>query len=172
MSASTHYVLAHVLLRQLAFALPPQLFAALASDERAVFFGDLIEDAERLLANEENAETGNLAPESLKVTFGSIDQRPIAVIEFPPPANPAEAYYVGVLVDRTFPDGQLRIPELEGAPVRYVTLEKTVDHPESPPSMLCSWTAEGAHVNHGSGGEPTWDSFIEGLRRLSRKKVG
>jgi hypothetical protein len=96
--------------------------------------------------------------------FAVDDVGPMAVITFPAPACPPEAYFAAAvcLVDGDGVSGQK-------ATVRYLTLERTVETPESAgtePTVMGEWTAEGTHINYGAGPRPTRDAFIEAVRSL------
>lgn len=76
------------------------------------------------------------------------------VIMMPLPQGMTEAYFVGLFFR---PEGETLIP-------RVFTLEKTMSYlpttTETPMTVLCEWTATGAHRNTGKGMAPELETFL------------
>lgn len=80
----------------------------------------------------------------------------VHVYTMPQPVNPTEAHLIAIV----HKDSE---PHNHGQPspsTRYYTLEKTIG---DVPPVMCSWDAEGAHANYGSGPEPTVEAFTEAV---------
>lgn len=156
-----HYQFAHRTLPKLVFENPATVFAAIvehnAEPLRALW---------RWIGERLEPSTARIEPEGLAGQVLSLDDIAIvALITLPPPQGLAEAYFVAAVY--------LHRPgePPETATVHYFTLELTSSF-STPPiqgpgaTMLCSWTAEGAHVNHGMGPAPTPEGFIQAVRAL------
>jgi hypothetical protein len=159
-----HYLLAHVILRQIALSNPLQYLALMASPRAAEFLkdihADVVEDCRR------NGETVDFSPDELKIHCVRLGDFPCAVIEMPPPAATPEAYFTALVVYISTADDLSADPQ--PVPARYFTLEKGMSFGNSqmvtPRTVLCEWTST-AHSNFGDGPEPTLEAFMKSLPR-------
>jgi hypothetical protein len=151
-----HYVFAHYALREVAFSEPIRIFNLLASDHRTAFFDDLLASiAERFPDSAPAGFTGA----DIQFHGMLIADRPCALLQMPPPSEPAEALWIA-LVSRLTPDQFSTAPV--GNPedlLDYYTLELPVEVSATRPSVFCSWSRE-AHANFGNGPIPDLQHFV------------
>lgn len=145
-----HYQFAHAALRSVAFAHPLQLMALLASPEAKDAFGTLLEQVA-----ENCKDCGELADfdaGQIVVHHRRAAGHPCAVVAMPEPRATGEAYYAApVLLMRGGPDD---------VDLRYFTLEYSAAHDAEASTVLGEWQADGTHVNHGPGPEPSLEPFL------------
>ncbi|MEZ4454457.1 MAG: hypothetical protein R3B09_33710 [Nannocystaceae bacterium] len=137
------YLFAHRALCQELFANPPRILAILQGPDGGRYLGDLWRHCGRFVAPGTATEPPPLQPEVAR-----IGDRLVTHVRMPPPREPTEAHAV-VLVAGLRPDAV----DLSGLTTcRYYTLEHAIDiHRDAPMTMLCEWTVEGVHRNHGAG---------------------
>src|SRR6476660_4269749 len=137
-----HYHFAHVAMRAFAFAEPDITVFSLADAKgsqrligavlsQVAEFYELDEQQVRALAR------------GFTVTVRRADDLPIYVISMPAPQNATDCYFVGIV-------------SLHDGGVEYFTLERSI----MDGTMICGWSADGAHLNYGSGPNPDVDAFV------------
>lgn len=86
----------------------------------------------------------------------------IYLITLPKPIKITEAYYIAIIYrpERLAPIKQ------EGI-TRYITLELTGG--DGNDAVLCEWTADDCHINHGKKLQPTAESFVHAIFDLIAK---
>ena len=73
------------------------------------------------------------------------------IIAMPRPQAPAECFFVAIV--------------REGAGVGYYTLELSFGGA----TMMCGWSAEGAHNNYGPGPKPELNDFVAAVEALQAR---
>jgi len=83
------------------------------------------------------------------------------IIFMPPPREMTEAHFVGAF--SRFADADN--PSLDDlAWFRLFTLEHSIDPTTNAQlTMLCEWTPDGTHLNHGAGPPPVEQAFVEAV---------
>jgi hypothetical protein len=131
------------------FQNPPALLRTLSREKEALlkelwdFVGDKVVERDR--------EAGRRLSSGLALTLRETSSgRSILVVTLPPPQEPPEAYFVGLILE----------------PPRYITLERGTNLAGGTRTVLCEWT-ERIHANMGDGPEPTIESFVHALGSLA-----
>jgi hypothetical protein len=83
------------------------------------------------------------------------------VLVMPPPEFATDTHFIAIVTEDDAPTE----PEGPAPPVRYFTLEASL----VPEPMLCEWTADGRHLNHGSQPAPDFETFAAEV--LSRARL-
>ena len=155
-----HYVLAHVALKQMAFANPYGFFAVMASPQRQKFLDDLWR---QVCENCDQEGVSRISPRDITIHTTKIGEFPTLLIEMPQPYFMTEAYMVCVVLK--IPLGDL--PQQPADPeIRYFTLDKGLrfetgsDRPPADRTVLCAWDGE-THINYGDGPAATPAAFLE-----------
>lgn len=157
--SSQHYVFAHRELPGLAFADPTRMLGILQGPDGLRFCSRAWERAgeqvhPQLRSSGEGlfVRCGKVAPDVL-----------LATIALPPPRESPEAWFVG-LVAQLPPDATTLDAVKQ---VRVITLEESHDYQRDVRcTMLCEWTADGTHHNHGDGPEAEEGAFVGAVLRL------
>ena len=155
-----HYIFAHKLVPFLFFQDSVSFVGTLAQEGNALL-GRLWVEAARL------ASTG--APDSPAdaIDFSYIPAHEVrnlagdatlVVLVPPAPIAAREAYFIGLLLPSPF-----ETSEVTG---KVYTLELSEDHHRKIGTMLCGWTAEGAHVNYFSCPPPVLEEFVAAVNDL------
>ena len=139
MSRTHHYQYAHRLLPKLAHEMGERLvdMAQQGSLDRPLLgswndFGQQLDEPDRV------------APDGLAGTYHEVGGHRIALVTFPAPQEPPEAYFAAITTGG-----------------RYLVLEYGIDIVRDEPyTVMCEWTAEGSHLNGGPGPRPTADAFL------------
>lgn len=153
-----HYHLVHYVLRMVAFTQPVDCLGHLASEGAEEFVEHLWDMTVECCPDDAGAP--DFAPADIDVHIARIGEYPCAVVEMPPPRKMTEAYFAGLLIPvelDELADGRTEVP------LRYFTLEYTVDERDAASTVLCEWTADGDHLNGGSGPEPTLGAFLQAI---------
>jgi hypothetical protein len=110
------------------------------------------------------AESERMPATALGCQIRKLDQETTAgLIILPLPEETTEAYFVAVV----YRPVKRRLFKKQDALVRYITLEYGWNYiPDEPRTVLCEWTAKGAHGNMGDGPEPTLNAFFEAVMEL------
>lgn len=155
-----HYTLAHQALRSIALEEPLAFLGILASPDAQRFLADLMQSvSEHCKAHEPQPD---FSVQELVVHRMRLGRYPCAVIEMPPPRAITEAFFVAAVL---LADPSEGMPPQE-VTLRYFTLEKGMTLEGPPRTVLCEWTAEGSHVNYGTGPEPRLEAFAEAVERM------
>jgi hypothetical protein len=156
-----HYLFAHYALRSVAFNDPVFYLGVLASPERREFLTNL------LRTTAEHLRPGDPPPDftvdDLKVHAVRAGGYPCAVVEMPVPRAMTEAYFTAAVL---LVDPAEEAPDLANAPVRYFTLERSIDLDGNAFAMMCEWTRGGTHSNFGGGPPPRLDDFVRAIEHL------
>ncbi len=89
-----HYVIAHQMLRKVAFSEPVRIFGSLGSVERIAFLNSLISDMQLHMPD---AGRCSFRGADIKFTACMIHGRACAILEMPPAQNPVEAYFIALV---------------------------------------------------------------------------
>lgn len=165
--ASQAYVFAHQAIPHEALREPSRFLGILGGPDGERYLSDLWQHAGGF------ADPATLRPpEGLHHSVSFTGNGVIALVWPPAPAEVPEAHIVGVFAKLADPyAATLR----DLAWVRVFTLEQGHDNVRDEPlNMLCEWTAEGTHRNHGKGPmstdeRPFVDAVYDLLRREPRK---
>lgn len=152
-----HYVFAHVALRQFAFGSPYMCLGALASPQAQRIIQELLESVADYCQAEGQEMT--LAPEQFRTHALKAKKSPCLIVEMPPPRAIPEAYMVGIVIKPSAGDTAAALADTE---VRYFTLE----FGEGEGTVLCEWTHDSRHLNHGAGPVPKVDKFLKAIADL------
>lgn len=152
------YVMAHYALRALALADPLRFLALVGSPEAGRFVEALLKDVAEKCGRPTSYEAGDVQIHTLRV-----HDYPCAVIEFPAPREPAEAFMVAVVAPVDV-DGEPLADTLK-VTGRYFTLEKGVTFTKEPRTVLAEWTDE-SHINYGDGPAARVVPFVAAIEKL------
>jgi hypothetical protein len=154
-----HYRVAYWLLPSLFFHNTEATLAALSQHDA----NERLRGLWTLHSNELRASAADVEPTGLTVELFSLsDSSLIVVISMPAPECPLEAYFGAALCSLMSDEARDRT-----LVVRYFTLERTVESSGTSLTVMGEWTADGAHINHGSGPSPSRESFIDAVRAIS-----
>ena len=154
-----HYVLAHFALRKFCQDDPLWFFGVMGSPQRDDFLDDVWRQVRENCDSEGSA---SFDISDVGITTLRIKGYPGILVNMPPPADTAEAYFAGILLKiDTNTDTHPENPE-----VAYITLEKGNNPYEAERTVLCGWTTDGTHVNYGDGPTPTQEAFIEAIEKM------
>jgi hypothetical protein len=149
-----HYIFAHKLVPYLFFQDSGGFVGTLAHQGNALL-GPLWVEAARL------ARTGAPDTPADAIDFPYIPAHEVrnlagdatlVVLVLPTPIAANEAHFVGLLLPSPF--------DSDEATAKVYTLEHSEDHHRKIGTMLCGWTAEGAHVNYASCPPPVLEAFV------------
>jgi hypothetical protein len=159
-----HYTFAHLALRQVAFDEPLTCLGVLASPQAREFLADLwgsvCEHCARM------GEKPDFTADDIRVHTLRAGGYPCAVLEMPAPRGVTEVHYAALLL--LVDTSREEAPAPEDVRLRYVTLEKGWS--DGPPvTVLCEWTKDGTHRNHGSGPPAELGAFLEAVAGLANK---
>lgn len=148
---SAHYNFAHYALREIAFARPLTFFAELASDDAPSFLAAVF----KMVAEDcaEQGEPPDFTVQDLQVHTGRIVNRPLVVVQLPPPRAATEAYFIGAVMQADVEHSE--VPQ--NPDIRYFTLEQTLGGG----ALLCEWTTN-SHSQLGPC-EATREDFVRGI---------
>lgn len=154
-----HYALGHIALRQICKANPLGFFGAMASEDRGLFCKEVWDSVCKHCA-----PTGKPAFDitDVKISTMRLADYPTVLIRMPPPANIAEAHMVAIV---------LKIPrdaqtQPDNAEFAYFTLEKGADEDGTERTVLCSWSMDDTHSNHGDGPPVDKDAFLAAVEKM------
>jgi hypothetical protein len=153
-----HYFLAKVALRVAFFRNPLAVFASLDSNLRQQSLEGLWEIVSQ---NCDSLGPARFGIDDLAITSLPIKGFPTLLIQMPEPTEVAEAYFVAMVLLTPISALSPAKPS-EGA---YYLLERA-DPSAGCPTMVCGYTADGAHLNYGPGPKPTQAKFIRVLERM------
>lgn len=152
-----HYVFAHIMLRQLAEQHGTKLLALFSDDDKAMAMLRQVWTETHRACVDHAAERGDAPPEALpatnlNITRGRAANRPAAVVELPTPEFATECYAVAIVGKFRLDQDRDELPS-DDPGVYYFTLERGVRFKDDDPvrSVLCEWTENGTHANHGDG---------------------
>lgn len=147
-----HYCMAHLVLREYAFAQPSRLIEALQLDDGALM--DELWQAARGQAMRMGpvADHWNGAEEVFGYPLGD-SWKEGAIIMLPQPRGPTECFFVAVKLQ----------------PLRYLTLE-LAENQGRWFTMFCEWQRgrEWSHLNYGEGPAPRLADFAARVQSISR----
>lgn len=153
-----HYVLAHVALRKICESDPLAFFGVMASPQRDDFLADAWRKVCKIC-------DGNGKPSfsinDVTVNPCGIKEFPCLLITMPPPANVADAHFVGIVLKLTLD----QTPPTTPPEILYVTLEKGVDQDGSPRTVLCRWEGD-THSNYGDGPPVDLHQFAAAIENM------
>lgn len=155
---SVHYLLAHRVLPAVFHSQPFKTMAGLGSPDSQGFLQFALSLASR--------DGHSPFPVSdLQVHRARVHHCPAAILEMPPPREPAEAYFVAMVVP--MPGSGAEAADGSVVTTRYITLERTTQLPgvAEQESVLGEWTTDG-HANFGEGGPPTVENFLRQIEKL------
>ena len=136
-----HYVMAHIVLRQVVMATPATAAGFLKMMEDPKLADSALQKL-FVMATRTVKEKGEDTPlQKPKFTVRSFAAGGVkaVVVEMPTARAMSEAHFVA-------------FASKDGGPVRYLTLELSLDFMTNQlGTMLCEWTGEGTHANFGSG---------------------
>jgi hypothetical protein len=153
-----HYSFAHLALRQAAFDHPPACLGLLASLEASGFLADLWQQVDEHCRS--RGETSTINPAEFIVHKLCLGDYPCAIVEMPEPWFVTGAHFIALILH--VPLDQID-PQDRDAPLLYFTLERGASLDGVERTVLCSWTNDGMHCNHGSGPEPSLKAFVQYL---------
>jgi hypothetical protein len=158
--SSQIYLFAHQALPVQTFADPSRMLSILAGPEGQRFLDDAWQIAGRHCDPDKRVQDA-----SPSYTFSPTGTSGVvAVVKPPEPQEPGEAHFIAILGRFE----QAENPDLAKLRwVRLFTLERAI-HPvnETECTMLCEWTAEGAHKNYGDGPPADEELFVEAVLDL------
>ena len=155
-----HYLFAHGVLPTLFYHDPIQ-FVAICNLAGGTFVADTWKQTGIDYVKE---PAQRLRPVGLQAT--PIETPPVlgTLIVLPDPERVAEAHMVlavGTLKKRRFRQPILHKP-------KFFTLEYGLDDGGDRITVLCSWSKDQAHSNHGDGPPPTREAFVQACRDIMR----
>jgi hypothetical protein len=171
-----HYAFAHLALRELLFREPLRWVGVLYGPDAEKFLAELWRAVTRQCRAA--GQTANLGAEGMRIYQLGLEPCPIVAVQMPPARAATEAHFIGlVLLPPDDDDTRDTSPGEEAADERkprllYYTLEKAARSGAEDRTTLCSWTAQGSHLNHGEGPPADLESFGMVLRRLARQRTG
>ena len=157
----SHYIFAHVALRQFAFNSPYMCVGALGSAEAKRFLGELLEAVEEYCRDE--GDVLELEVDQIKPHSRRAGKLACLVIQMPPPRAATEAHLVAIVLKPSSGETAANLPEVQ---VRYFTLEEGVAQQSGSRTVLCEWTPEGEHLNYGEGPPPDIDKFLKKITEM------
>jgi len=148
-----HYIFAHKLVPSLFFRDPSGFVGALAQEGDALLRRLWVEAARLATTDASEASTDaiDLPDVPASEVMGLEGGARLVVLMLPEPIAALEAFFVGLLIP-----GAL---DTSGAIGSVYTLELSEDHHRKRGTMLCGWTAEGAHVNYAFCPPPALKEF-------------
>jgi hypothetical protein len=149
-----HYVLGHIVLRQVCAQDPLQFFSLMVSEERDRYLRWLWDQAESIAKR----SAVNAKVSELKVTTCKIKEFPTVIITLPETMALAEAKMVAVVMVGEAGESKA------GVNVRYFTLEDGEDTKGAPRTVICEWR-DNDHLNFGNGPPATISEFAHAIER-------
>lgn len=153
-----HYMFAHRILPEVAFADPKHVLELMKSDKAELFLRDLW------------SEVGSACPrvlsgEGLRVSLEPVEgfEQPVVLVHLPQPEIPPEAHFLAMVpsFDRKF------FGLVKRKTVRCFTLERSVRLAGGTRTVVCEWSLDDTsalqHGNYGEGPSPTPSAFVEHL---------
>jgi len=156
-----HYSFTHQVLRQAAFNDPTRCVSTLGSTECDEYLATLWEAVEQTC--EQFDRPVELSPSDILIHRLRVGAYPCALVELPTPAAPGEAFYVALVLTFDLADRSKGFAE---HPLRYITLEETGRGGGALTTVLCEWTSEDSHLDHGTGPYPTIEEFMACVAEL------
>jgi hypothetical protein len=153
-----HFFFAKVALRHAFFLKPLAVFASLDSDLRRQSLEGLWEI---VCQSCDSLGPARFGIDDLNISRLVINGLPTLLIRMPEPTEPTEVYFVAMALLSPISALSPTNPP-QGT---YYLLEKA-DPSADCPTMVCGYTADGAHVNCGPGPKPTQAKFIRVLERM------
>jgi hypothetical protein len=159
MARLPHHEFAHELLPRAFFADPDGLLAALEADPRGYLRSAWAKcvarfpDEPPIPSEGPVAEVRALDPETT-----------VACVTLPAPQALTEAYFVALVLRRPR-KGWFGAKTNKAS---YLTLESGLWVDNQPRTFLGEWTADGAHLNHGTGPGPGREEFLNEVARLGK----
>lgn len=150
-----HYAMAHHALRGVALEDPLFYLAVLASPDAGRFLADLFRSVSKHCAGREARP--DFAAADLTVHCVKVGRFPCAVVAFPPPRATTEVFFTATVL---LADPAEVTRDAPPPAARYFTLEKGFTFEGPPRTVLCEWTAAGAHANKGDGPVPELAAFV------------
>ncbi|MCG6154860.1 hypothetical protein [Rubinisphaera margarita] len=154
------YVFAHYALRSFALSEPLQVLGMLASPQAARFLDLIIGTVTKQCGSPPSFTSADITVHPLR-----IGDHATSIVELPGVQEPAEAYFVAVVLPISAIPSE-ESDEVADGEARYFTLEKTLSLGESakdaPPTVFCEWNQD-AHTNYGEGPAPTLKGFADTL---------
>lgn len=154
------YEFQHVVLRDAAFQNHPELLRELDGDPSPIPLLHFQSKARVHLVmsgqddpNEDDFDADAELFSAVRVQTRKGKGHTILVVTMPEPAAAPEAHFAAI----AFKDSEPRKPMVASASTRYFTLEKSM-YPDV--TMLCEWSREGSHLNHGEGPPPKEKQFF------------
>jgi hypothetical protein len=161
-----HYEFAHRFLPTMAWQHPSEALVALASTQAIGYLSSLWRSLGWQLPAYERIE-----PQGLNCDVRRYGDFVIAVITLPPPVAIPEAYFTALVFS---PAGSMSQDGLQQLALRYLTLEASYDWSnQEERTVLGEWTAQGGHLNYGTGPGPNPQEFLLsvcGLLEESRER--
>jgi hypothetical protein len=155
-----HYMFAHHALRQVGMRDPLFLLQVLPSPNGGRFLADLLGQVAQHAGVEPDFTADQVSFRGFRVAG-----RPAAVLQLPPPQEVGEAWFVALVVDVDL--SQEPAADAPPPPARFFTLEHgTHFSTNEPRTVLCEWTAAGAHRNFGDGPAPELRAFLGRVEAL------
>lgn len=148
-----HYLFAHRVLPQLAWDNPEGFYVTAFTDEEGAHLLDWWNTLGDQLEPDARVEGAGLGWSAF-----AYDEHLVVSCRFPAPEAAAEAFFATVICG---PLRGLTREDLEATPLRYMVLERgaTLSGHQGSTTMLCEWTRDGAHLNHGQGPAPELEIF-------------
>ena len=149
---SNRYALAHWILPEQVMQRTDAFFGIMGSNHKTDYCAALWSRAE--------SRTGYKAldfeQQELQVRNGIVAGHPVALLVFPWPTRPGEAYCAAAI--------RVADPTNDGSTpsVRYLVLEAGLTKDNRPCTYLCEWR-DGKHLNYGFGPEATVEAFLSHL---------
>lgn len=148
-----HYQLAHVALPSIALKDPESFMSLMASEQATELIGSLLEQVEEHCAD----QPPDFDADDVTIHRTRVLGSPFLVLEMPPALLAPEAHLVAAWL--AINDGP------EAAALRYFTLE-TTDGTSDLATVIGEWTADGTHLSHGAGPEPSVEAFVRAITAL------
>jgi hypothetical protein len=158
-----HYTLAHCALRTIA-ADPLAYLAILASPDAQPFLARVLPSVSKHCSDTEPQPDFGI--DDVTVHRVRVGRYPCAVIGLPSPRATTEAYFTAAVLLADPEEAVQGFADAARLEMRYFTLEKGFLFAGPPCTVLCEWTTEGSHVNHGDGPAPELEAFVQAMGEL------
>jgi hypothetical protein len=154
------YIMAHFALRAFALEKPLVVLGVAVSDDFERFITAILEDVE-----ETCGKKATYLPSAVKAHSTTIGNFPCAIIQFPHPMEPTEAYMSAVVAELDLESEIEERPDTNSIHSRYFTLEQGVSLDGESRTVLAESFAEG-RANYGDGPLPTPEAFADSIREI------
>jgi hypothetical protein len=157
---SPDYVLAHYALRSMALSDPLRFLSLVASEDAGTFLEAVWQDVAKRCGRPPSFPAA-----AIRVHPVRVNHFPCAILEFPPPREPPNAYLVALLLPADVTEGNAASVDLAGVQGRYFALEKGDDLAGGVVTFLTEWQGT-KHSNYGPGPAPAVEAFATAIRDL------